>query len=267
MPPSSPQVELLSRIAANRSPESDVAGATVLHRTADSPRYSEDLDLFHDLENSIAQSAAADAKALRDAGYAFSWLLRTPTFQRALVEIADQPLIIEWAYDSAFRFFPVQADDLCGHRLHDADAATNKLLALAGRSEIRDFVDVLHLHDTYLSLGALVWAASGKDPGFTPDFLLDQMGRHAAYRQADLDSLSLTEPLDLKKLKWRWLAAVDTARAVMMKLPPTEVGCLYLGPDLGPRTPDPDSPDFTRLTRHYGRVRGAWPTLSPYQER
>ena len=265
MPLSSPQVELLRRIAANRSPESYVAGATVLHRTPETPRYSEDLDLFHDLEDSIAQSAATDAITLRDAGYVFSWLLRTPTFQRALVEIAGQQLKIEWAYDSAFRFFPIQADDLCGYRLHDADAATNKVLALAGRNEIRDFVDVLHLHDTYLSLGALVWAASGKDPGFTPDFLLDQMGRHAAYRQPDLDRLSLREPLDLRELKKRWLAAVDAARAVLVKLPPTEVGCLYLGPDLRPRTPDPDSSGFPRLTRHYGCVRGAWPTLSPHR--
>ena len=265
MPLTSSQAEILRQIAANRSPESYVAGATVLHRDADSPRFSEDIDLFHDLEDSIAQSAAADAKSLRHAGYAFSWILRTPTFQRVVVEIADQHLKMEWAYDSAFRFFPVQKDDLCGYRLHDADAATNKVLALAGRSEIRDFVDVLHLHDTYLSLGGLVWAASGKDPGYTPEFLLDQMGRHAAYRQADLNRLSLREPLDLKKLKKRWLAAADAARAAVTKLPPAEVGCLYLGPDLRPRTPDLNSPDFPRLTRHHGRVRGAWPTLSPYQ--
>ena len=149
--------------------------------------------------------------------------------------------------------------------MHDADAATNKILALAGRSEIRDFVDVLHLHDTYLSLGALGWAACGKDPGFTPEFLLDQMGRHVAYQQADLDRLSLREPLSLKKLKQRWLAAVDAAGATMTRLPPEEVGCLYLGPDQRPRTPDPKSSDFPGLTRHHGRVRGAWPTLSPYQ--
>lgn len=265
MPLSSAQVDLLRRIAANRSPESYVAGAAVLHRAADSPRYSEDLDLFHDLENSIAQSAAADAESLRHAGYAFSWLLRTPTFQRALVEIAGQQLKVEWAYDSAFRFFPVQKDELCGYRLHDADAATNKVLALAGRSEIRDFVDVLHLHGTYLSLGALAWAACGKDPGFTPEFLLDQMGRHVAYQQTDLDRLSLREPLDLRKLKRRWIAAVDSAATTVSKLFPEEVGCLYLGPDLQPRTPDPASPDFPRLARHYGRVRGAWPTISPYE--
>jgi hypothetical protein len=43
----------------------------------------------------------------------------------------------------------LEQDALCGYRLHDADAATNKMLALAGRSEVRDFVDVLHLHETY----------------------------------------------------------------------------------------------------------------------
>ena len=98
-----------------------------------------------------------------------------------------QELKIEWAQDSAFRFFPVQEDDECGFRLHQADAAVNKVLALAGRQEIRNFVDTLHLHDTYLHLAALAWAACGKDPGFTPGFLLDQAGRHVAYTQADVD--------------------------------------------------------------------------------
>ena len=217
MPLTSAQAEVLRRIASNRSPDSYVAGATVLHRDADSPRFSDDIDLFHDLDDSIAQSAAADAISLQNAGYLFSWLLRTPTFQRALVEIADQQLKMEWAYDSAFRFFPVQKDDLCGYRLHDTDAATNKVLALAGRSEIRDFVDELHLHDTYLSLGALVWAASGKDPGFTPELLLDQMGRHVAYQQTDLDRLSLRKPLDLRRLKLRWIAAVEAATTTLSK--------------------------------------------------
>ena len=41
--------ELLSRIAANSIPESCVAGATVWHRDADTPRFSDDLGLFHDV--------------------------------------------------------------------------------------------------------------------------------------------------------------------------------------------------------------------------
>ena len=255
---------LLSRIAANRNPESYVAGATVLHLAPDTPRYSEDIDLFHDLEDSVAQSAETDAATLRAAGYELSWLLRTPSFHRAVVSTADEQLKIEWAHDSAYRFFPVQRDDRCGYRLHDADAATNKVLALAGRCEVRDFVDVLHLHATYLSLGALAWAACGKDPGYTPQFLLDYASRHVAYTQADLDRLNLREPLAIGVLKQRWLAALEDARATVAALPAAEVGSLYLGPDGQPQTPTATSPQPHQLTRHVGCVRGAWPTISRF---
>ena len=255
---------LLTRIAANRNPESYVAGATVVHLAPDSPRFSNDIDLFHDLEDSVAESAEADATTLRAAGYELSWLLRTPTFHRALVTAAGEQLKLEWAHDSAYRFFPVQRDDLCGYRLHDADAATNKVLALAGRNEVRDFVDVLHLHATYLSLGALAWAACGKDPGYTPQFLLDYACRHVAYTQEDIDRLSLREPLDIREMKQRWLAAVADARDTVAALPPEEVGSLYLGPDGQPQTPVAASPRLHQLTRHTGRVRGAWPTVSRY---
>ena len=61
MPLSTIQEDVLRLIAANRSPDSYVAGATVLQRAEDTPRYSADLDLFHDLEESIARSAEADA--------------------------------------------------------------------------------------------------------------------------------------------------------------------------------------------------------------
>ena len=263
MPLTPIHADLLTRIAANRNPDSYVAGATVLHLSPDSPRFSDDLDLFHDLEDSVAQSAEADAATLRAAGYELSWLLRTPSFHRAVVTAGGQQLKIEWAHDSAYRFFPVQQDDLCGYRLHDADAATNKVLALAGRSEIRDFVDVLHLHATYLSLGAMAWAACGKDPGYTPQFLLDYACRHVAYTQDDLDRLDLVEPLDLCELKRRWLAAVEDARATVTALPADEAGSLYLGADGRPQTPAGASRSH-HLKRHTGSVRGAWPTVSPY---
>jgi len=264
MPISSIQAEVLSQIAANRSPESYLAGATVLHRADDTPRFSQDLDFFHDLEDSVARSAEKDAETLLAAGYEFTWQLRRPTFHRAVVTVHEQQLKLEWAQDSAFRFFPVQKDARCGYRLHDADAATNKLLALAGRDEIRDFVDVLHLHDTYLSLGAMAWAACGKDPGFTPAFLLDQASRHTAYTQSDLDRLRLRVPLELTTLKQRWLVAMELARVVIDALPPNELGCLYLGPDQRPVTPAPTASDFSALVRHMGSTRGAWPTVTPY---
>lgn len=267
MPISDVQEEILRRLAANRSPDSYLAGATVLHRASDSPRFSQDLDFFHDVADSVAVCAERDAETLRQAGYDFAWMLRTPTFHRALVTVDRRPLKLEWAQDSVFRFFPVQKDARYGFRLHDADAAINKLLALAGRNEIRDFVDILHLHATYLSLGALAWAACGKDPGFTPDFLLDQAGRHTAYTQADLDRLSLRAPLDFKSMKQSWFAALEQAQALMASLPAEEIGCLYLDRNQSPVTPVALSADFRALIRHQGSIRGAWPTLSPYVEK
>lgn len=264
MPISDIQAEVLKRIAANRSPESYLAGATVLHRSADTPRFSQDLDFFHDVEDSVARSAEKDAATLLGSGYGFEWLLRAPAFHRAVVSVAGQHLKMEWAQDSAFRFFPVQKDELCGYRLHDADAATNKVLALAGRSEVRDFVDVLHLHATYLSLGTIVWAACGKDPGFTPEFLLDHVARHTVYTQTDIDRLSLRAPLDIRGLKRNWLAALEEARNLVAALPPGEIGCLYLDPNQNPVTPVPFSAEFPSLVRHRGSARGAWPTVSRY---
>jgi hypothetical protein len=263
MPLSGIQVAILRCIAANRSPESYLAGATVLHRAEDSPRFSQDLDFFHDVAESVALSAETDAETLREAGYDVAWLLRTPTFYRAVATAETGQLKIEWAQDSVFRFFPVQPDDRCGYRLHDADAAINKVLALAGRNEIRDFVDVIHLHESYLSLGAMAWAACGKDPGFTPEFLLDHAGRHLAYTQTDVDRLQLRAPLDLKRMKKEWFAAREQAQKLVTTLPPDEVGCLYLGGDHKPLTPEPASTAFPSLTRHRGCIRGAWPTVFP----
>jgi hypothetical protein len=47
--------------------------------------------------------------------------------------------------------------------LHPIDLAVNKVLALAGRDEPRDLLDTLYQHREVLCLGALCWAACGKD--------------------------------------------------------------------------------------------------------
>lgn len=262
MPITQLQSRALRAIAANRSPESYLAGATVLHRADETPRYSLDVDLFHDLAESVAACAETDAATLGEAGYELTWLLRTPAFYRAVLTWQTEQLRIEWAQDSSFRFFPVEQDDACGWRLHHADAAVNKVLALAGRHEVRDFVDAMHLHETFLPLGALAWAACGKDPGFTPRFLLDQVARHAAHTQADVDRLSLRVPIDLPSMKKQWLAALDASVQLVDSLPTADLGCLYLDSTGKPVPPDPGAVDFKSLIRHHGQVRGAWPTIT-----
>ena len=61
MPLSKLQGEILRTLAAQRNPESYIAGSTPLHR--DGPRFSGDIDIFHHRE----ERAAAGRQAPRDA--------------------------------------------------------------------------------------------------------------------------------------------------------------------------------------------------------
>src|SRR6202034_3931759 len=105
-----------------------------------------------------------------------------------------------------------------------ADLAANKALALAGRAEIRDFIDILFLHDSYLSLGAICWAACGKDEGFTPRSLLEFGKRHMKFREEDLARENLARPISLVELKEAWLKAVEQAEQLFARLPVAEGG-------------------------------------------
>jgi hypothetical protein len=255
------QSETLRLLAARRSPESFLAGGTVLNAGMDSPRYSKDLDIFHDIETSVVTSAETDAVTLREAGYGVEWLLRQPLFQRAEVIRGENRLLIEWVFDSAFRFFPVERDELAGWRLNLYDAATNKLLALMGRGEPRDYLDVLFFHQHRLSLGALCWAAAGKDPGVNPFMILQECRRTTHFRPEQFRELQLAAPLDLPRWKQAWLEAAHGAESLLPRLPAEEVGCLYLDAAGKPVTPDPAAVEFAALGRHYGCVRGAWPVI------
>jgi hypothetical protein len=254
--------EVLRLLAVNRNPDSYVAGATVLNQDPASPRASKDVDLFHDTIESLATSADLDMATLRAAGFeVIEAGRRHDTFCRALVRRGGKHTRIEWVFDSAFRFFPIEPDPDLGWRLNFWDVAVNKVLALAGRSEIRDWVDVLHLHRRRLHLGALAWAGTGKDPGLSPEAIIRWGGRQAVYRPEDLADLTLSEPVTLPQLKERWLEASSAALELIARLPLHEVGCLYLDRAGQPVCPDPTATEFRKLTRHFGSVKGAWPRI------
>ena len=154
------------------------------------------------------------------------------------------------------RLLAVNRSDEYGYQLHPIDLATNKVLALAGRDEPRDLLDTVYVHQHVLELGPLVWAAVGKDPGFSPLSLLELLRRRGKVRPEDLARVHLAEPLDLQALKATWLAALDGAEAFVRNRPPEEVGCLYYAPDLkrfvDPRRNSPTVP-------HFGRPGGVLP--------
>ena len=255
---------ILRLLAANRNPESFVAGATVLLRDENSHRRSQDIDLFHDTAESLKIASEVDCAVLEKRGYQVSWDNVQPTFRRALIVREGRTTKLEWVFDSAFRFFPVEPDAELGYVLNFWDAATNKVLALAGRGELRDYLDVLHLHHHHLSLGALTWAACGKDIGYTPQFLIDEAQRLAHYHTSLLAKIESREPVNLVECKKQWLEMTREARVLFDHLPAEEVGCLYLDADNRPVTPNPGAPEFPKLRRHFGTVRGAWPVVREY---
>ncbi len=262
MPLTEFQRGVLRLLANQRGPESFVAGGAVINAAPDSPRYSDDVDIFHDAEESVAVAAAADTDALARAGFGIEWLVTRPGFQRALVSRDGQSLRLEWTRDSAFRFFPVQADAEFGWRLHLADLATNKVLALAGRWEVRDFVDTLYLDESYASLGLLAWAAAGKDPGLTPSLILEQANRFNRLRPEDFLAVLGTDRFDFVAMKTRWRESVEAARELVAALLPEEVGALYLdgeGQPSDPRT-------VREVQAHYPSLGGALPRIAGESE-
>lgn len=261
MPLTEFQREILRFLARNRNPDSYIAGGIVLNQGRETPRFSKDIDVFHDVEAMVAASASADASALKAAGMKVEWAIQEPAYFRAEVSRESQSVKMEWVRDSAYRFFPTEPDPDLGYRLNVWDAAVNKVLTLISRTEIRDYLDILHLHETKISLGALCWAGAGKDPGWTPDLILNEAVRTARYTEADLKRLPLSQPVSLPQLKQKWMAAVASARDLLPKLPPKEIGCLYLDSKGQPHTPDPGASEFPRLHRHYGSLRGAWPSF------
>lgn len=255
------EAEILRKLAANRNPESFIAGATVLNQTADSPRASEDIDVFHDSTSALQQSVEADERTLREQGYAVRTLLSRPSFHRAQVSKGTSATKIEWVQDSAFRFFPVEADALMGYRLNFWDAATNKVLAGVGRGLIRDYVDLVHLHKERLSLGALIWAAAGKDPGLNPDFMRSELMRTHRYDLHAYDSLKWSSPADPTALKEIWRAAMQEAQSLFDLLIDLDApyGCFFLDHQNEPQTPTCNT--LSLLHPHHGSLRGCWPRI------
>ena len=79
------EAEVLRLLAANRSAESFVAGASVLNQSPASPRTSLDIDIFHDAEAQLAASVERDLETLRTAGFAVEEGRKMATFFRAQV--------------------------------------------------------------------------------------------------------------------------------------------------------------------------------------
>jgi hypothetical protein len=225
------QLEVLKAISANRSPESHIAGGVALNYAPESPRFSEDIDIFHDVEEAVIKASDRDVGCLETAGFTVERQIWTPLFRRITASKLGQSVKIEWAQDSAWRFFQIQQDSVLHWKLHPFDALTNKALAMAARAETRDLVDLVSHAAGIYPLYTVVWAACAKDAGFTPLSLLEWMRRNARIDAPVLKEMGVSvAPTDLKT-RWLELAELTEARVSEAAHAGVEPGVVFTGPD------------------------------------
>lgn len=264
MPLSDLQKTVLKIIAANRSEASHFAGGVVLNAADDSVRFSHDFDIFHEAEMEVERASLADVALLQAAGYSVEhksgdWA-NPSSFRKARLVHEGAELEIDWAVDSAFRFFPVETDPVLGWRLHLFDMATNKALALSARSVTRDYVDIVELDKIY-PLEAIIWAACGKDEGFSPMLLLEMMRRFARINPRQLETIQARnlDPIELKKA---WIAMSERAESEITRIadtrPETPIGVAFVDAVGKPGWIGQDA----TLRVHRPSLRGCWPTIT-----
>lgn len=245
--------------------ESYVAGGGALNELLGGSRRSRDVDLFHDTEAALVATWPRDRDALLAAGLTVETLREKPAFVEARVRDEADAVLVQWAQDSAYRFFPLVEHELLGLTLHPFDLATNKVLALTGRREPRDWIDALRCHEELQPLGYLAWAAAGKDPGLGPLAIVEEAAR-IRYSSVELSALDFDGPTpDVAELSARWHRAVAEAREIVRTLPAEHVGQCVLDPrGQLPRFPPGDLARELltgRILFHAGRIRGAFPEV------
>jgi hypothetical protein len=243
-----------------------VAGGVALSVALETQRLSRDLDVFHDSAEAVARSWDQDRTRLQQADCSVTVVRERPGYVEAVVARHGQELVVEWTRDSAFRFFPLVEQADLGLMLHPFDLATNKVLALVGRVEARDWVDVIACDERLQPLGYLAWAACGKDPGFTPQGILDQARRSNRYSIEEVAALAFDgPPPDAAALSRQWRTILARGTAIVERLPAAHVGDAVMSPDGHLFTGDAAALDAAiaagQVAFHRGRIGGAWPQI------
>lgn len=255
MPLTKGQISALTAIAAARDLESYVAGSTPLNSRTQ--RYSADIDIFHDREERVAAAAEADAQTLAAAGFSIEWRRRSGGVHSLTAERDGETVKLEWVADSDYRFFPATPDPLFGFVLHPVDLAVNKALAAANRREVRDLIDLAAFDRLVLPLGAILWAAADKSPGFTPEGLIGEIRRNSAHPREAWAAVLSSEPIDPDDTIRRLRAALEDALHFVSQMPTDMAGLIFFDKD---RVVQPDPAALARYTAHRAQRRGHWPS-------
>ncbi|HVQ93713.1 MAG TPA: nucleotidyl transferase AbiEii/AbiGii toxin family protein [Mycobacteriales bacterium] len=140
-------------------------GAMIAHGFTD--RATRDVDLFTEVDpDEAGRIVVALRSRLQDEGLQVIEASRRPHTNRFVVtDPASGSACLVEVFPDGGRLRPTVRLDI-GPVLHPDDLAADKTLALWGRAEIRDYVDVVALLDRYPP-DTLLRLAAAKDAGFT----------------------------------------------------------------------------------------------------
>ena len=180
-----PLQERVSAIIA-ALPEADgfaLAGGAALIARGDVDRRTRDLDFFGLTPEAVDRLLPAVDRALTEAGLTVRHVQESHGFARLIVEDGGDRTELDLGADA--RLFPVErrqpAPTLSGEEL-----AVDKVLAVFGRAEARDFVDLAAIEERY-GLETLFELAAEKDRGFTPEMFAEMAARFSRLRQDEFD--------------------------------------------------------------------------------
>ena len=149
-----------------------LAGGAALIVSGISDRPTNDLDFFAPYPQTVDALLGAAQKAFEDARLRVERLAEGATFARLRVERGHESTLVDLASDA--RMLPARSTET-GLVLAEAELAADKVLALAGRRETRDFVDFQGLLGRF-GIDQLCKFAAEKDLGFAPGQLEAALG-------------------------------------------------------------------------------------------
>ena len=180
-----------------------LAGGAALIARGDVQRQTRDLDFFGLTPDDVDRLVPAVDRALQKAGLVVRRIQENPGFARLIVESDDDRTELDLAADA--RLFPAEPGEPAP-MLSGQELAVDKVLAVFGRAEARDFVDLAAVEARY-GLDRLFELAAEKDRGFTPEMFAAMAGQFSRLRPDEFGiAAGQYEQLKRKVIGWQELA-------------------------------------------------------------
>jgi hypothetical protein len=108
-------------------------------------------------------------------------------------------------------------------------------------------------------LGAVIWAAVGKDPVYPAESLIAEIRRNAGYRADEYEALSMAEPIDAGDVARKLRAALIAAEVFARAMPAGKEGFLFLRDG---KAVQPEPTQLASYEKLAGRRYSVWPSSS-----